>query len=298
MLIVVTGANGMIGGEVIRSAVSRGHRVLAVGRGPNRLKAGDYGYTSVDLLDLDKLAATVKTFDPDAIVHAGAMTDVDECERCPVRAWSTNFEPTSVLANYCRTHEVRMLYVSTDSVFDGKSGPYTELDIPNPINVYSRTKLAGECVVSDVCSDFAIARIGVVYGGRKGGKSTFADRTVSALAEGRKAYAWGDQVCSTTLASAAGDRFVDILEDGWQGIIHASDRGSYSRITFAIAVAKEFGFDTSLISLASMVDSNLPAKRPALGGLRTDVCEKVFLKHPPLDLKEAVRRYHIEKDGV
>lgn len=296
MLIVITGANGMIGGEVVRSAVSRGHRVLAVGRGPNRRTGGDYGYVSVDLLDTNELMKRVEVFKPEAIIHAGAMTDVDECERNPVRAWSTNFEPTRLLAGYCRVNEVRMLYTSTDSVFDGTSGPYDELATPNPINIYSRTKLAGECVVHDVCNDFVIARIGAVYSGRSGGKKSFADRIVEALKDGRKVYAWADQVCSTTLASAAGDRLMDILEGGWLGVIHASDKGSYSRTTFALALANEFGFDPELVVPSNIHDSDLPALRPLCGGLKTGMCERVFSKHPPLDLQEAVHRYRVEKE--
>lgn len=287
----------MIGGEVVRAAVSRGHRVLAVGRGANRRDGVGYSYVSADLTDANDLMRCVEAFEPEAIVHAGAMTDVDECERNPVRAWSTNFEPTRLLANYCRVNEVRMLYISTDSVFDGNNGPYDELATPNPLNIYSRTKLAGECVVHDVCNDFAIARIGVVYGGLPGGKKSFADRIVEALRENRQVYAWTDQMCSTTLASAAGDRLVDILEGGWLGVINACDRGVYSRTTFALAIAREFGFDPKLVVPSSVHDSDLPAARPLCGGLKTGMCEKVFSKHPPLELEDAVHMYRLEREA-
>lgn len=296
MFVLITGANGMIGGEAVKAAVRRGHRVLAVGRGANRLPRGDYGYVPVDLLDTAELLRTCDTFKPQMILHAGAMTDVDACEKKPVLAWSTNFEPTRVLAGWCKVSEARMLYVSTDSVFDGKDGPYDELAKPNPINIYSRTKLAGEWALHDICHDYAIARVGVVYGGRAGGKKTFADRVLESLRSGFKIGAFDDQTCSTTLASAAGERLMDILEGGWLGVINASDKGSYSRVVFAQAIAREFGYDERLIVPTSIMDYEQAAVRPIRGGLKTEMCERVFPKFGPLELAEAVRRFRNEKE--
>lgn len=298
MNILVTGANGMIGGEVVRSAIARGHRVIAVGRGPCRIPNTGLTYRSVDLTDLDGLHRTALTSGAGAVVHCGAMTDVDLCERQPMDAWYANFEATRVLAQAASFRGARFVYISTESVFSGADGPYHEADVPDPINVYSRTKLAGEYVVKDYCKDHALVRVGSVYGGRMGGKPTFADRVVENLRAGVKVRAFRDQSCSTTLASAAGDRILAILESGWQGSIHASDRDVCTRDEFAMAIAHEFSLDKSLIEPCYMYEADMAALRPTLGGLKTGICHEQFPNNRPLPLREALHRYRLEKDGT
>ncbi len=296
MRVVITGANGMIGGEAVRAAVARGHRVLAVGRGPCRLpNPRAFTYREVDLTDVAGLKKVAHSFSPEGIVHAGAMTDVDACERTPHLAWTTNFEPTWILADVAARHRARMVYVSTDSVFDGmKSEPYTELDQPRPLNVYSRSKLAGEMAVKDYVANSVIARIGPVYGGRKGGKQTFADRVIENLRANKFIGAW-DQVCSPTLASACGERLVRVLEDTWTGELHCGDRTVCSRFDFAQAIAREFGLDPNFILEDELMDMNLPAIRPLNTGLSTKMCERAYPEVAPLELGEALKRYRAER---
>jgi dTDP-4-dehydrorhamnose reductase len=256
-----------------------------------------YQYRNVDLGDYDGLRKVALTSGAEAIVHCGAMTDVDACEKRPLDAWRVNFESTAILAEVATLLQARFLYVSTESVFSGKDGPNHEADVPDPINIYSRAKLAGEFVVKDLCRvNYVIARIGAVYGGRVGGKPTFADRVVDSLSHREPISAFLDQRCSPTLASACGDRLMAILESDWVGPIHASDQGTYTRLEFARVIADIYGFDKGLIRPAFMHEMNLPALRPAMGGLRTDVCHDYFPNNRPLFIRDAVTQYKLEKE--
>jgi dTDP-4-dehydrorhamnose reductase len=256
-----------------------------------------YQYRNVDLGDYDGLRKVALTSGAEAIVHCGAMTDVDACEKRPLDAWRINFESTAILAEVASLRQARFLYVSTESVFSGEDGPNREADVPDPINIYSRSKLAGEFVVKDLCrTNYVIARIGAVYGGRVGGKSTFADKVVDSLKHEEAVHAFLDQRCSPTLASACGDRLMAILESEWVGPIHASDQGAYTRLEFARMIAEVYGFDKGLIKPTFMHEVFLAALRPRNGGLNTGVCHDYFKDNRPLALEEAVRCYRQEKE--
>ena len=283
----------MVGAEVTKAAVSRGHQVLSVGRDARTFPQVGEEYVLASVTENDVIEDIVSGFKPEVIVHAAAMTDVDECEKNPGGAWRVNFEATRFLAETSRWAAARFVYISTDSVFDGKAGPYDELDLPNPINVYSRTKFAGELAVHDLC-DGAIVRLAAVYGGKRRGKLSFAERVVQRLKNQETVQAFMDQTSSVTYAPAAGKRITDIAETDWRGVVHACDTGSFTRYEFAHAVAREFGLSSSLIEPCSVGSANLRAKRPRNSGLKTLLCRTTFRENPPLDLDVALRMFRME----
>ena len=117
MRIAVTGANGLIGGEAV--ALLEGHEVLALGKGPCRLAPGAYTYAAADLGERGSTASALLDFRAEAVLHAGALTDVDGCERDPDLAWRVNVEGTAEVARACRSLGARLVALSTDYVFDG-----------------------------------------------------------------------------------------------------------------------------------------------------------------------------------
>ena len=149
MRVVITGADGQLG----------------------RALQGVFQGADLLLLDLPehdvterRIVETIAEFQPDLIVHAAAMTDVDGCERDPDLAFKINEEGTRNVADACRLCDAALLYVSTDYVFDGTKGePYVELDEPNPVCVYGRSKLAGEHVVRDLLTRCYIVRTAWPY---------------------------------------------------------------------------------------------------------------------------------------
>ena len=289
MRVAVTGANGLLGGEAVAQLAGR-HEVLALGRGPCRLPPGPFTWQNVDLGDGRSVEAALLEFRAEAVLHAGAATDVDACERDAPLAWRVNVGGTEQVARACRALGVRLVAVSTDYVFDGERGPYSEDDVPNPRGIYARTKRCGEEAALILAPDCAVARVAVVYSGRPGAKNTFATQVVEKLQRGEPVKAFSDQVVSTTLASNGAAMCLELLlETGYLGLLHTSDATVLSRVEFAQRVAKRFGLQGEIVPVRT-ADVKLPAPRPLKGGLR--VARAVaLLRNKPLEIDEAIERF-------
>jgi dTDP-4-dehydrorhamnose reductase len=289
--IAVTGANGLVGSEAVGRLAA--HEVLALGRGPCRLAPGAYRWADVDLGNAPAVEEALVAFGVEAVLHAGAFTDVDGCERDPVRAWAVNVDGTAAVARACRARGARLVAVSTDYVFDGEGGPYGEGDPPNPRGVYARTKRAGEEAALLLAPGAAVARTAVVYSGRPGAKPTFATAVVEKLARGEPVKAFGDQIVSPTLAANAAEMALELLlETTYAGVLHLSGATALDRVAFARAVADRFGLAGEIASIRT-ADARLPAPRPLRAGLRVDRAA-ALLRTKPLALAAALDRFHEE----
>jgi dTDP-4-dehydrorhamnose reductase len=287
--VAITGANGLLGAEAVALLAGR-HEVLALGRGPSRLSPGPHAWADADLGDGRSVEAALLAFRPAAVLHAGAATDVDACERDPELAWRVNVGGTEQVARACRALGARLVAVSTDYVFDGERGPYGEDDLPNPRGVYARTKRCGEEAALVLVPDCAVARVAVVYSGRPGAKSTFATQVVEKLSRGEPVKAFSDQYVSTTLAASGAARCVELLlETTYRGVLHASDAGVVDRVDFARRVARRFGLEGEIVPVKT-ADVKLPAPRPLRGGLKVDRAA-ALLRARPLPLDEAIERF-------
>jgi len=290
--VAVTGANGLLGGDAV-AQLSGQHEVLALGRRPCRLPAGPYRWAEADLGDGRSVEAALREFRPEAVLHAGAATDVDGCERDPDLAWRVNVGGTEQVARACGALGARLVAVSTDYVFDGESGPYSEEDVPNPRGVYARTKRCGEEAALLLAPDCAVARVAVVYSGRPGAKATFATQVVEKLSRGEPVKAFSDQYVSTTLAASGAAMCLELLlETDYRGVLHTSDATVMSRVELAQAIARRFGLSGEIVPVRT-ADVKLPAPRPLRGGLRVERAAKL-LRNKPLGIEEALDRFHGE----
>lgn len=290
--VAVTGANGLLGAEAV--ALLRGrHEVLALGRGPCRLPPGGFAWAEVDLGDGRSVLEALRASGARAVLHAGAMTDVDACERDPERAWAVNVGGSEQVARACRALPARLVAISTDYVFDGECGPYGEDDLPNPRGVYARTKRAGEEAALLLAPDRAVARVAVVYSGRPGAKATFATQIVEKLSRGEPVKAFSDQRVSPTLAGNAAEMTLELLlETDYQGVLHASGATVLDRVEFAQRVARRFGLQGEIVPVRT-AEVKLPAPRPLRGGLRVDRARRL-LKARPLPIEAQLDRFFEE----
>jgi dTDP-4-dehydrorhamnose reductase len=288
--VAVTGANGLLGGAAVVELEGR-HEVLALGRGACRLPAGAYAWADVDLGDGRSVEQALRDFSPDAVLHAGAMTDVDACERDPEAAWRVNVGGTEQVARACRAVRARLVAVSTDYVFDGEAGPYSEDALANPRGAYARSKRCGEEAALLLAPDCAVARVAVVYSGRAGAKSTFATQVVEKLSRGEPVKAFHDQVVSPTLAENGAAMTLELLlETRYQGVLHTSGATALDRVDFARRVAARFGLAGEIVPVRT-ADVKLLAPRPLRSGLRVDRAA-ALLRTQPLAIEAALDAFH------
>jgi dTDP-4-dehydrorhamnose reductase len=289
MRIAITGANGLLGGAAVALASGR-HEVLAVGRGPCRLTAGAFAWADADLGDGRSVEQALVAFRAEAVLHAGALTDVDACERDPELAWRVNVGGTEQVARACRALSARLVAVSTDYVFDGTRGGYGEDDVPNPRGAYARTKRCGEEAALLVATDAAVARVAVVYSGRQGAKSTFATQVVEKLSRGEPVRAFSDQMVSPTIAENAAAMTLELLlEHAYRGVLHTAGATSLTRVEFAERVRDRFGLSGEIVPVRT-ADAKLLAPRPLRNSLRVDRAA-AMLRAKPLAIAEALDRF-------
>jgi dTDP-4-dehydrorhamnose reductase len=273
MTTLVTGANGLVGSRVVARLAEDGERVVAVGRGPRReglLDLSGVEYLEQDFLMPAMLAEVVEAVRPKGLIHAAAMTDVDACELNPLDAWVLNVRAVEACALACRRIGARLTALSTDYVFDGEKGDYSEDDPPNPRGVYARTKRAGEEAALLLAENRAVCRVAVVYSGRKGAKRTFAVAVTESLLAGQPVKAFVDQVVSPTLADNAAQMAIGVHRSKEQGVFHCAGASQVTRVAFCTALARKLGADEGLIVPVRLAEVKLPAPRPLRCGLRGD----------------------------
>ena len=168
MKICITGSNGLLGQHLVKLlAETTDHIIIATGKGESRLpflSSKQLHYFSLDITDAIAVNIFLQLHQPDAIIHAAAMTQPDPCEQNPIECWHINVTATRFLLDAATSIHARFIYISTDFIFDGMNGPYKETDTPNPVNYYGSSKLAAEKSVMESKLQWAIVRTVLVFG--------------------------------------------------------------------------------------------------------------------------------------
>ena len=285
----------MLGEKVVGLALERGHEVFSIYK-EHPVTIG----TSIrlDLKDGKSIANLVHKLAPEAIVHTAAYTDVDGCELNKDLAWCVNAEATKHIAIVSADVGAHLVYVSTDYVFDGEKGLYSEEDEPNPISYYSYTKLKGEQFVKERAENWCIARVSVIYGWG-GSKLNFATWLIENLKQGKEVKILVDQYVSPTLNVNLAQMLLEIAERKLSSILHTAGATRVSRYEFALKLAEVFDLNANLIKPAKMNEILWKAKRPRDSSLNVGKA-RFLLKARPLELDEAIRKMKegVEKSGV
>jgi dTDP-4-dehydrorhamnose reductase len=175
MKILVTGANGFLGYYLIEKLLQENFSVIATGRGECRLPFHDqtnFSYCEMDFTDPFAVHDVFAKYTPDTVVHAGAMSKPDDCEKDQWQAYRENTEATITLFLNAEEYKSFFIFISTDFVFDGERGMYKEEDEPRPVNFYGKTKVEAEEAVREYVYDWSIVRTILVYGKPQAGKGT------------------------------------------------------------------------------------------------------------------------------
>lgn len=267
--ILLTGANGLLGQKLVQKLSRRDAVMLiATGTGPNR-NAIDEGYTYVpmDVTKREQVRAVFEQYRPSEVIHCAAMTNVDQCEREPEACWDLNTNAVQILVDLCKEFNTRIIHISTDFIFDGEAGPYTEKAVPNPLSVYGKSKLEAENIILNSGIPYAIARTMLVFGVIPDASRTNIVLWVKgSLEKGQAIKVVNDQWRCPTLAEDLAEGVVLMTMKDKNGIYNISGPDMLSIHEMALAVAEHWELDASLITAVDSSTLNQPAKRPPKTG--------------------------------
>ena len=291
MKIMILGTNGFIGRRIL-NRLSPTHQVLACSLHPDIMPQEGYRFETIDMLDYTALLTMTGEFQPDVIINGSALSAVDYCEQHPKEAYAMNVTAVKHLAEYSRTHACRLIHLSTDFVFSGASSTaYTETDIPNPVNYYGKTKQWSEETIGQLCTDYAIARVEVVYGlPLPGQHGNIVHLVKTRLENGQGLRVVSDQFRSPTFVEDIAWAIEKLLSSQHQGIYHICGGETLSVADIAHRVAKHFQLDASLIETVTTEKMNEATPRPPFTPMSVEKARKAF-GYQPSTLEEGFKEW-------
>jgi len=299
MKLLIIGASGVLGSRLFNDAISKKWGTL-----------GTYcshecgGLFYLDVRDMNSMEKAFNFFRPEIVVMAGGITDVDLCALKPKLADDVNIKGTSNLVKKIKEYDSKLVYVSTDYIFDGENGPYKEEDKPDPINKYGETKLEAENIVRARLKEYLIVRTCQLYGvaerssaptrhcekaeGRRSNlyiypgvaerssepNKNFAVKIIHNMQNNKKVYAADDLYSTPTYAGFLSEIVIKLIEKKANGIYHGAGAEFINRYDYVNKIADIFGLNKALIQRVKLKDLKLKAKRPKKGGLKIDKVKK------------------------
>jgi len=284
MVILVTGSHGMLGSEVVEELKTRSIEVIAT-------DISDNAEICLDITNRRQVFDVVKKYKPDAIMHLAAWTKVDnaEDEDNKKTVYEINVDGTRNIVDACREINTKILYTSTDYVFNGEGDkPWTTEDIPcNSVNYYGYTKLEGENIVKEYEKSF-ITRIQWTYG--KNGKN-FIKTMIDVGKAHKEVRVVNDQIGTPTYVVDLAKALVDLICSDKYGIYHIANEGGYvSWYEYCIEIYKQYGLNTKVIPVTTEEYGLSKAKRPLNSRLdKTKLTKEGFISLP--NWRDAIKRY-------
>ena len=276
---LVAGASGMVGQHCLAVLGESGTGTYCDFPRP--------GLLQLDVRDVDAFDQVMAEVRPEILYLAACQANVEECERHPELAWKTNVAGVRNAVEVAERHRCKLVFLSSEYVFDGVSGPYRESDPANPLSMYGRQKLAAEHHILLLAPGALIVRTTVVFGTEARGKN-FVYRLVSALREGTPIRVPGDQFSSPTYAPDLVRAMIELAEADARGVFHVTGPRVVSRYDFAVLAAQTFGLDPAGIIPVTTAELKQVAPRPLQAGLIVEKVERA-LGRPMLDFEEGLR---------
>jgi dTDP-4-dehydrorhamnose reductase len=276
--ILLTGSNGLLGQKLVALLRQQsGVELVATSRGANKLAElfSDVRFVVLDVTDAAQVRQVLALEQPTHLIHAAAMTNVDECELNQAACWQQNVAAVENLVSTCAEADIHLTHLSTDFIFSGEHGPLAEDAAPGPVNFYGESKLAAEQVVQASAGRWAIARTVLVYGvAHQYGRTNIVLWVRDSLRAGKAIKVVADQWRTPTLAENLAQGCWLIAQQSAQGIFHISGDELLTPHAMALQVADHFGLDASLIEQVDASCFSQPAKRPARTGFLIEKAQR------------------------
>lgn len=279
MKVLLIGANGQLGTDLRRVLQIRGITVVAV------------THKELDIRNLEAVSTATSEIGPDVVVNTAAFHKVEECEKQPAVSFEVNATGARNLAQACERVGCVLVHFSTDYVFDGRQRkPYSEEDLPRPLNVYGVSKLAGEHLIAASTERYFIVRTCGLYGlaGSRGKGGNFVETMLKKAAEGAQVRVVDDQVLTPTFAGDLAEAVARLITTKEYGLYHVSSEGECSWYKFAKAIFEVEGLGVDIVPVTTDQFPS-PVKRPAYSVLKKQRLQSLGLGMPRWD--DALERY-------
>lgn len=281
MKVLVIGGSGFLGLKINETLEKNNFEPYATYN--DSIVKGD-NYFHLDITKKMNVYHLLEKTCPDVVIQTAAFVNVEECEIKRKKASDVNIKGTRNVACAVKKIDAKLVYISTDCVFDGKKGMYREDDKPNPINYYGVTKLGGERVVDELLDEYIIARTAVIYGSMKR-KRGFAAFVFDQLEAGNKIEAVTDIFNNPTYIIDLAEILIKLIQYDKTGIFHVSGSERINRYNFAIKIAELFDFDRGLVEPITSEEIGWVAKRPKDASFDVSKISKI---KRPFDIKDGL----------
>jgi len=281
--IALIGADGQLGSELVKVLDDQ--------------EIYSFYYPEFDVTDAAKTSNAIRSLSPDMIINTAAYHRVDECEDNPEESFAVNTIAVRELASLCRDMDATLVHFSTDYVFDGqKQTPYIEDDLPNPLNLYAVSKLAGEYFVQNIPKKYFLVRTCGLFGeaGCWGKGTNFVDTMINREKRGDTIKVVNDQWVTPTSASELAQKVNELLQTSQWGLYHMTSEGECTWFEFAQTIFKLMGFDINVEAVDTM-SYGAKARRPAYSVLENKNAKKIGIT--PFFPWETALEMYLKKKG-
>lgn len=285
---LITGASGQLGAYVLRELQRQGEKDVIGWTGQTTGELFGFTLQPMPLHDAEALRLGWSRWHPDVVIHTGAMARVEACYRDPRTAFAVNVVGSGQLAQCAAGSQVRFIYLSTDLVFDGERGDYSEQDEPRPLSIYGSTKLAGERCVAQYPGS-VIVRLSLLFGPGLGRQHTFFDRLVDALRRGLTMPLFVDEYRTPLFLAAAAEALLHVARSSVTGLWHLGGAERLSRWEMGVQLAERLGADPQLIEPTSS-NGRFAEPRPRDVSLNSSRFQEAFPQVEIPDYGESLTR--------
>lgn len=293
MKVLITGANGLLGQELVHQLLEKKYQVVAAGKGAGRLPESLHKrvtYHPFDLTDPNNIYEVMDLERPDVVVHAAAITQVDDCEKNPELCEKVNVTGTAQILVDAEQFSSHFIYVSTDFVFEGTQVVYSETDDLNPVNFYGFTKMQAEAITQTSEIPWSIVRTSLVYGQvADGTRSNIISWVKNSLEKGQPIKVVADQWRTPTSVADLAKGIALIIEQKATGIFHLSGKDILTPYDLALQTARLFQLDERMIEKVDAATFSQPGRRPVRTAL--DISKaRATLGYEPVSFADGLRQ--------
>lgn len=290
MKIFITGGSGLLGSalsfELIKKRLISGYHSSRI-----IIKDNNFSSVSIDITNIDSFKV-IEKMSPDVIIHTAALTDLEFCEKNPELAYEVNVKGTENVISVAEKCSAKLVYICTDYIFDGENKNYSELDKPNPLSVYAKTKLQGEEIIKNTFDDFINIRTSLYGWPSNPKKSSFSSWIINSLRNDIGITLVDDQMSSLMFTNDFANILLKMLEYDLVGTYNVASTNSMSKYDFSLIIAEIFNLNKGLICPISLNQYlkkfHLHAKRPKNVSLNTSKIARELGQEMPTILEGIV----------